>query len=455
MENTSELPAQPWRIGPGMVLLIGAGALIVLLCLIAAGAWMGSQRRLAEAREVARTGGDPLSAEELESYYVVPPADQDTTQIWLAAIAPLDTPEFKADAEGLPFMAVGPDEIPWPSDPWPQLEPAARLLSKYASSLEGMHEAARKGARARFPIRFAEGMAMLLPHAQQLRMGARLLDLEAVVMAHQGRPDAAVESTIAMFAAARSLEQEPVIVSQLVRSALGSMARHRVVWLLSAVTLDDGQLGRFATELAAGDYQQAMRRAAVGERALGTLAFADPASVDTAAPHTRLGLPGGGDETMYLQIMGRMIRAFDATGPARQEAAEQAEAQLKELAGARGAAFRYPITLSLLPAFSACVVMTNRSEADRDATRVAIAIERFRRDENRLPSTLDELVSKKYLESLPNDPFDGQNLRYRIDADEYLVYSAGSNGVDDGGSSDPPNQPADLVVRVRLRGAKQ
>lgn len=80
-----------------------------------------------------------------------------------------------------------------------------------------------------------------------------------------------------------------------------------------------------------------------------------------------------------------------------------------------------------------------------------MAIERFRLREGRLPKMLDELVPD-FLASVPSDPFGGGPLRYRADETEYLVYSVGPDGVDDGGRSQaPPSQTADLVVRVRRK----
>ncbi|HEV3340419.1 MAG TPA: hypothetical protein VG125_08680, partial [Pirellulales bacterium] len=417
-------------------------------------AWLASHRRLAAELEKIRAAGEPASAEDMEAFYKVPSPGRDTTQLWLAALAPLDTPQFRADGKDLPFVGEGPDTIPFPGEPWPQLEAAEQFLSSYRPSLDKMHQAAREGGQARFPTRFANGIAMLLPHVQQLRAGGRLLELETAVAAHRGRPGDAVEAVVAMFAAARSLEQEPIIVSQLVRMALASIARGRLVWLLSAGVLDDGQLKRLDAELSDIDYQASVRRALIGERAIGIQAFADPASLGAEALSFRPGFLSSGDETVYLQIMGEMIAAAEFAGSERTRELDRVEAQLKKLAGDTTARFRYPVTLLIVPALRAYGEAANRNQAGRDATRIAVAIERFRLREGRLPSKLDELVPK-YLDALPSDPYGGAPLHYRVDATEYLVYSVGSNGVDDGGVSEPPGQPADIVVRVRLNDTQR
>ncbi|HWB12076.1 MAG TPA: hypothetical protein VG826_22815 [Pirellulales bacterium] len=450
--QTEHFPSPPMRIRPGVILLVVVGGFALLFTVVLAGAWLASHRRLAAELERIRAAGEPASAEDLEAFYKAPPAGRDTTELWLAALAPLDKAEFQAAAKDLPFVGEGPDAIPFPGEPWPQLDPAEQFLSRYVLSLDKMHQASREGGRARFPTRFADGIATRLPHVQQLRAAVRLLQLETAVAAHRGRLDDTTEAVLAMFAAARSLEQEPILVSQFVRMAFTGIARGRVVWLLSAGVLNDSHLKRLDTELSATDYENSFRRALLGERSIGIQTFTDPEPLGSEAPRLPLGLMASSDETLYLQIMREMIAAGELRGSERIRALDQVDTQLKTLAGETTAKFRYPMTLLLVPALSASAEATSRNEADRDATRVAIAIERFRLREGRLPSTTDELVPA-YLEELPNDPFVGgsSKLKYRVDAAEYRVYSVGSDGVDDGGVSEPPGSPADIVVRVRIK----
>jgi hypothetical protein len=292
---------------------------------------------------------------------------------------------------------------------------------------------------------------LVLPHLQQLRGAARLLLLESAVAAHRGQYDAAVESVAAMFAVARSLEQEPMLVSQLVRMALDNMARNRVQWLLSAGTLDEAQLLRLDAELARSDFQLPIQRALICERVVGLQVFDNPGSV--------LGNVAGGlrltpasDEIAYLQLMEEIIAAYDATGQARRQAVEDATDGVRLLSGATGASVRFPLTLLLLPSLHAVSEAASRNEADRDATRLAIAVERFYLRHGQLPSALDELVPA-FLESVLGDPFDGAPLRFRANAQDYVVYSLGANGADDGGDSTPATNPADIVVRVPRRDA--
>lgn len=81
---------------------------------------------------------------------------------------------------------------------------------------------------------------------------------------------------------------------------------------------------------------------------------------------------------------------------------------------------------------------TVMADAQARMTVAALAIQRHQLDTGHLPDTLAALVPK-YLSAVPKDPMDGGELRYRrVEAkdkatEEYVLYSVGTNSVDDGG----------------------
>ena len=60
--------------------------------------------------------------------------------------------------------------------------------------------------------------------------------------------------------------------------------------------------------------------------------------------------------------------------------------------------------------------------------RAAIGVERFRLKLGRWPNSLDEVVAVRLLDNVPEDPYDGNALRYRKTADGAVVYSVGKDG---------------------------
>lgn len=104
--------------------------------------------------------------------------------------------------------------------------------------------------------------------------------------------------------------------------------------------------------------------------------------------------------------------------------------------------------LYVSPPIGTGTVLTDLETLARMRTaRTALAVERFRRENERWPESLDELIPD-YLEEIPIDPFDEKPLKYRrmnegeeVRAEDSgmvvrngaMVYSVGFDGADDGG----------------------
>ena len=73
-----------------------------------------------------------------------------------------------------------------------------------------------------------------------------------------------------------------------------------------------------------------------------------------------------------------------------------------------------------------------RRTAKLQCAGTALAVERYRLARGRLPGTLQELVPD-FLESVAQDPFDGQQLRYRRRDSGYVIYSIGQDLTDNQG----------------------
>jgi len=75
-----------------------------------------------------------------------------------------------------------------------------------------------------------------------------------------------------------------------------------------------------------------------------------------------------------------------------------------------------------------------RVEARLSVMRLACAVEVYRIRRGRLPASLEELAPD-ILPKLPRDPFTGRGYIYRVKPGgaDYLIYSVGSDGEDDGG----------------------
>ena len=82
------------------------------------------------------------------------------------------------------------------------------------------------------------------------------------------------------------------------------------------------------------------------------------------------------------------------------------------------------------------------------ATQVLLASRAYKMETGQYPASLDDLVPR-YMDDIPDDPFDGKALRYS--AEQKVIYSVGMDLVDSGGREGQRGaQTGDHVVRIRF-----
>jgi hypothetical protein len=91
------------------------------------------------------------------------------------------------------------------------------------------------------------------------------------------------------------------------------------------------------------------------------------------------------------------------------------------------------ITSIIAPALRKTIESGARAQAIHSTAETAIAMTRYKLEHGAYPVTLEPLVPD-YLDEIPADPFDGKPLRLAHKADQWIVYSIGPDGVDDGGT---------------------
>jgi hypothetical protein len=138
------------------------------------------------------------------------------------------------------------------------------------------------------------------------------------------------------------------------------------------------------------------------------------------------------EATIYLDFAEEFLESIELAEHKRIAAAEGVEAKLEKTSGIQAMMVRV-----LMPAYARVISMDLSNRAQLRAARVGVAIERYRLANGKLPENLAELVPA-YLDAVPKDPFDGQELRYKRLEKGYVVYSIGEDGSDDGGKERLP-----------------
>ena len=340
--------------------------------------------------------------------------------------------------------ATGSNQIPaleWDDDRLPHDDEFCSLYEVHVESdrAHGEAFAARKFPTGGLPFRFGEPdpFGTLMPELQRIREAYGLFQDYATVEAYLGRGDEALRAADAcLHFAEASLATEPCLISQLVRNAgcsiaIGS-ARKTLAW--AEPTEELPRMQRAFAEAAATD---GITPAARGERAavmrvfdnmrwgalpadylesVDVLARAGTAKSDWDRLRQRFDAPNRvRQEEALLKLHNALVAAMKLRGPDRRSACDAAlDAASPDIA-------------KLTPTVSTCVKADDRLKAALLCASAGMACERYRRQFGHFPTSLAE-VPASILASIPNDPFNGRTLGYRVLADGASVYSVGPDG---------------------------
>ncbi|HUS71747.1 MAG TPA: hypothetical protein VMY06_01685 [Sedimentisphaerales bacterium] len=439
--------------------------LLIVLVIIIAAFWAyrsALRARLNTRLDTIAAAGYPVTCAELDNWYAIPESVENAADYMTEAFSHYHKLEEPEESELMPV--VGHAELPGRTETL--AEETKALITQYLADNEQALELLRKGAaieHSRYPIDLSKGFEALMPYLSDIRTGARLLKLEAVVHAENDKPQMANNSIKSMLGLARSLSKEPVLVSQLVRIACRALAVSTLEHAINSTEFTDEQLVKLIGALAEAEDPSAMVRAFAGEQCAGFSIFKMPAAqiprvLDMASDRPHLlgviaislyrfvGLADM-DAAAYLDLMNDYIKAMQLPPYQRQDAVGTIKDKFDKIS-------KIHIFLRLImPAFSRVTTIDIRSIAQLRTAQAGLAIERYRLATDKLPDTLAEL-SPTYLDAVPKDPFDGKDLRYKKLDVGFVVYSIGEDGSDDGGKEKPrkkarPPAPEDVTFIVQ------
>lgn len=409
--------------------------------------------RIEAVLETLRVSGIPTTSKELEKQYPAPPPGENAAETYKKAF---EAGKYDENAESYNKIDEKMTEESKDTTHPQTLSEALRAmvreyLNSQAETVKLLHEAAQHPA-SRYPLDFSGDLiSMELPHLAKIRQSLRLLKLEAMLAVDDKDFDKAVEAIHAMLAAGDSLREEPIFVSQLVRNACHTITMEAFQYVLDHGTFTEDQLGRLNTLFANQTDPEAFTRGLQGEYLIG-MAFYDRPERMTEAVQDFLGIeryvPGAtrtllrvasmtgwteADRYRYLSRLGEItaisrLPVYEAIPAMRalEDKIQRDESWIPSMSG--------QLSFSLVNA----VYSFGWDQAQILLASTAIALERYQLFASKLPDRLDELVPS-FLGSMPQDPFDGQPMRYCRTENGYLVYSVGFNQRDDGGAAAPPN----------------
>jgi hypothetical protein len=431
LTTITERPPRRWRF---WFLFAGLPALIAVLSV---GGWLvsisgGLRRAIDEADRL-----DPgWRLEEIQARRVTPPTGQNGADK-IAAIRRLAPGGWPASDKYHFF-----DDLPSERQLNDQqnsalsemLAPVGAALAE-ARSLIGTPQ-------GRYPVAYTpEWFGTNLAAVQEARRAIALLRFDSYAKAQAHDIDAAVRSCHAGFNAGSSIGDEPSVVAQMARIAVQWYAISLVERVIAQGEASDAVLATLQARVEVAEPEPLLLYGLRGDRS-GRNQFFDNVRNETLplgsvvatigkkpdpALEVQLRIPGyiTIQQTDHLRFMNEMVEIAKLRPDEWDVPLAAQRIKEKDLSG---------LAAAMVGAEINAAEIFRRSHASLRCAIVALAAERHRGRTGHWPATPGELVNAGLLTAVPGDPYAaGQPIKFSHRADGLIVYSAGENGVDEGG----------------------
>jgi len=452
-ETVRERPLLPhWR----RILFWLVVVAMVLLAGVMLASWVVGKQLGAEIVKISEAG-EPLTFPDVaKANSAQSPIDEDATRHYyeaLTGIGPASLPNLKRVHS---FYRQNMTALPanqFPAD-------LRESVSQNLAAVEAIFEKLDKGASeplARFDIGIREGIQAAGTHIQRANTVVLLMSLRTMDLILQGRDDAAANSAVSLLKLIRIFDSHPTMVMHTIKAQFVGLVCEDVRLLLERGSASDELLTKLEEALLEVVPTNALERVFLAERVYQTEIGKNLIPENVASRllqeqvldiPERIRLPGSfmgrlrlrQKACRYFCDMAQIIAASRRSWPEPLDEIKVPEATKKPDKLASSAAMLTRLTAEVFVAVR--------------CTRLAVVIERYRAShgEGELPATLGDLAPT-YIESVPLDPFTGGQLLYSHDEESYMVYSTGTNRVDDGGSIRPKEGekvPLDRGLRIRM-----
>ncbi len=383
-----------------------------------------------------RAAGYPATCAELDDWYSIPAGAENAADVFLDAIRNYSNWDREKRE---PLFFVGRSRLPEPNEPIQEdvKKLIAEFLEDNEQSLELLDEAV-KIKNCRFPVDLSAGLSALMPYLSDIRYAARMLFLQAVYYAEEKKSQKALNSIESAFGVAKSLSNEPVMVSQLVSIACKGMAGDALMFAINRADFNDSQLILLDKLLADSEDPLSVQRGLIGERIGGIEMFNLPPSQIpryTARKSSFAEVVGfvmyritgmsDMDRLIYIDFMSDAIEAAKLPLHQRKKVFKALESKIDKLP-------KFHIVLhQLAPSLYGMLKRELIAIANIRLARICVAVRRFYFARGRYPYSLSELMPD-FLPAVVKDPFDGNDIRYKKFDAGCVVYSIGEDGVDSG-----------------------
>jgi hypothetical protein len=413
--------------------------------------WNRSPGRIEQHLKRLQSEGVPTTTIELNAWYPKVPDDPN------AALMVLNSASLFREIQGEKAFA----DFSRGRRDGTNARPLAEVKTYYRRQVEtnaeayaALHEALSH-PRARYPVDLTQGWMTRLSHLTPIQPLANRLQMAIEVAIDQGRLEDAVNGLEDEIRLARTLEQEPLMISHLVQIDVEAIGLKSAETVLEVAKLGDAQLRRMQTVYEGAATSLSYERAMVGQECMILSSLRLPPS--ELAKFATLASSGTGNDIfselefgLYsaLDVLrGRDVAAvLDVQDPLRLSARlppERKKEEIRRIQFILQEQIKQPLAIlsrQILPSMESTPLKSLHLQTQLQAAAVACAVERWRlKHTGKLPSQLG-LLLPDYLSALPVDPMDGKSLKYQTLTNGYVVYGVSEEGVDHSGQAKSTNR---------------
>ena len=419
------------------VLLVLVLITLVLLSVFMLAYYAAGRQLGAEIVKINKAG-EPLTFSALSDELNLGDTGQDASSYYIEVLGGGISPDDMKNAMRINVVCRS-EILSAPAKQFPDelREKIDQSLVKLQPSLEKLDEAANLPLSG-FDMGIEQGMRVYQTRLRRVQTAVSLLSLRTLNLIVRAEDEAAVNSAISMLKMTRVFDFHPTIFLQGAKAECVALACEDIRLLLERCRSSDESLAMLQKALSGTIPDNALERMFLAERIyqIETVRNLMPKSValrflQSEVPDSPERLPSPSSHWALLRARQELARYFrdmawlvavsrrpwpeplDATVGYLSDSVERRSELLSTGAG-------FIQSNAKILAFMRCNVL-------------AIAVERYRRSNGRLPESLDDLLPD-YTYSIPLDPFTGKKLLYSYDEGSYVVYSVDINRQDDGGS---------------------
>ncbi len=398
----------------------------------------GGQAELERQLERIRSRGEPAAFERLAPPPV--PEEENAAPGLVRALELLDA-DRASEPEGWEECLKGP------------FEPQHATLTVLDLHVEAMALAreALKRPHCQFDFDYSAATDTEFPHLAATRHLARLFAAQALLHAHTGQPQQAMQDLEYLFSLLRATEAHPLLIPKLVGLAIAGLGLDALQEIERTAPLPETSRRRLMDLLGRFDFHGEFAHAMLGERLLARVMLPSYRQELSSWRRSIARYLQRRDEAKVLALMTELVEASRLPSHKLRTALESMKSKTLD----RDYPYFSAVTGLLLPPLGTAHLRHIETDARCRTSRISLALELHRSNHARYPDTLDALVPE-FLPELPPDPFTGEPFVYRRRADGqgFIVYSVGENLTDDGGVEDEKSGKDDIVWERRPPGER-